>query len=275
MGAGAARARGRRLGGVADPTAGRPDGERLSMQTPGRVLVVVPTYNERDNLPLIARRIRAAVPEAHLLVADDNSPDRTGEVADELAAADDHVHVLHRKGKQGLGAAYIAGFRWGLDEGYDVVVEMDADGSHQPEELPKLLEALADGADLAIGSRWVPGGKVVDWPARREFLSRGANLYVRLMLGLPVRDATAGYRAYRRSTLEKIGLSDVESQGYCFQVDLTLRTVRHGLRAAEVPITFVERTIGHSKMSGKVVAEALWRVTVWGVAGLPRRLRRR
>lgn len=244
------------------------------METTGRVLVVVPTYNERDNLPLIAERIRAAVPEAHLLVADDNSPDGTGEVADELAAADDHIHVLHRPGKQGLGAAYIAGFRWGLAAGYDVLVEMDADGSHQPEELPKLLEAVADGADLAIGSRWVPGGKVVDWPARREFLSRGANVYVRLMLGLHVRDATAGFRAYRAATLEKIGLSDVDSQGYCFQVDLTLRTARDGLRVTEVPITFVERTVGTSKMSGRVVSEALWRVTLWGLTGLPRRLRR-
>ncbi|GGK95421.1 dolichol-phosphate mannosyltransferase [Planomonospora parontospora subsp. parontospora] len=240
----------------------------------GRVLVIVPTYNERENLPVIVERVRAAVPEAHLLVADDASPDGTGEIADALAAEDDHVHVLHRPGKQGLGAAYIAGFRWGLAEGYDVLVEMDADGSHQPEELPKLLHALADGADLSIGSRWVPGGKVVNWPGSREFLSRGANVYTRMMLGMPVRDATAGFRAYRASTLEKIGLDDVESQGYCFQVDLTLRTVRHGLRVAEVPITFVERTVGASKMSRDVIAEALWRVTLWGVTGLPRRLRR-
>ncbi|MFI6316141.1 polyprenol monophosphomannose synthase [Nonomuraea sp. NPDC050556] len=243
-------------------------------QMPGRVLVVVPTYNERENLPLIAARVRAALPEAHLLVADDSSPDGTGQIADELAAADDHIHVLHRPGKQGLGAAYIDAFRWAMHEGYEVLVEMDADGSHQPEELPKLLEALGEGADLAIGSRWVPGGKVVNWPASREFLSRGANVYVRLMLGLPVRDATAGFRAYRAATLEKIGLSDVESQGYCFQVDLTLRTARNGLRIAEVPITFVERTIGHSKMSRKIITEALWRVTVWGVTGLPARLRR-
>ncbi|MFI6503666.1 polyprenol monophosphomannose synthase [Nonomuraea typhae] len=245
------------------------------METLGRVLIVVPTYNERDNLPLIAQRIRAAVPDAHLMVADDNSPDGTGEVADGLAAADDHVHVLHRPGKQGLGAAYIAAFRWGMSEGYDVLVEMDADGSHQPEELPKLLEALAEGADLAIGSRWVPGGKVVNWPFHREFLSRGANVYVRLILGLPIRDATAGFRAYRASTLEKVGITGVESQGYCFQVDLTLRTVRNGLRAREVPITFVERVNGVSKMSGKIITEALWRVTLWGVTGLPSRLRRR
>jgi dolichol-phosphate mannosyltransferase len=151
---------------------------------------------------------------------------------------------------------------------------MDADGSHQPEELPKLLEALGDGADLAIGSRWVPGGKVVNWPTSREFLSRGANVYTRMMLGVPVRDATAGFRAYRAATLEKIDLSDVESQGYCFQVDLTLRTVRDGLRIAEVPITFVDRTTGASKMNRAIVAEALWRVTVWGVSGLPQRLRR-
>ncbi|MEV6985901.1 polyprenol monophosphomannose synthase [Sphaerisporangium sp. NPDC051017] len=239
----------------------------------GRVLVIVPTYNERENLPVIAARLRAAVPDVHLLVADDNSPDGTGDVADELAAADDHVHVLHRPGKQGLGAAYIAGFRWGLAEGYDVMVEMDADGSHRPEELPKLLEALAGGADLVIGSRWVPGGETVNWPVGRELLSRGANTYARLMLGVPVRDTTAGFRAYRASALEKIGLDDVRSEGYCFQVDLTLRTVRGGLRVAEVPITFVERTAGASKMSRAIVAEALWRVTVWGVSGLPGRVR--
>ncbi|ETK37997.1 polyprenol monophosphomannose synthase [Microbispora sp. ATCC PTA-5024] len=244
-------------------------------RTPGRVLVIVPTYNERENLPVIARRLRSALPDVHLLIADDDSPDGTGRIADELAEQDDHVHVLHRPRKQGLGAAYIAGFRWGLNEGYDVLVEMDADGSHQPEELHKLLDAVADGADLAIGSRWVPGGKVVNWPFRRELLSRGANVYVRTMLGIPVRDATAGFRAYRASTLEKIGLDDVESQGYCFQVDLTLRTVRQGLRAAEVPITFVERTVGASKMSRDIILEAYWRVTVWGIAGLRDRFRQR
>jgi dolichol-phosphate mannosyltransferase len=240
-----------------------------------RVLVIVPTYNERENLPLIAARLRAALPEAHLLVADDCSPDGTGEIADGLAAGDDHVHVLHRPGKQGLGAAYIAGFRWGLAQGFDVLVEMDADGSHRPEELPKLLDALADGADLVIGSRWVPGGKVMNWPASRELLSRGANTYARIMLGMPVRDATAGFRAYRAATLEKVGLDDVMSQGYCFQVDLTLRTIRQGLRVAEVPITFVDRIVGASKMSRAVVLEALWRVTAWGLSSLPQRLRRR
>ncbi|MEU6415553.1 polyprenol monophosphomannose synthase [Microbispora sp. NPDC046933] len=244
-------------------------------RTPGRVLVIVPTYNERENLPMITRRLREALPDVHLLVADDNSPDGTGRVADELAEADDHVHVLHRTSKQGLGAAYIAGFRWGLAEGYDVLVEMDADGSHQPEELHKLLDAVTDGADLAIGSRWVPGGKTVNWPFSRELLSRGANTYVRLVLGIPVRDATAGFRAYRAATLEKIGLDDVESQGYCFQVDLTLRTVRQGLRVTEMPITFVERTVGSSKMSRKIIFEAFWRIAVWGVTGFGDRFRPR
>ncbi|GIH48072.1 polyprenol monophosphomannose synthase [Microbispora rosea] len=244
-------------------------------RTPGRVLVIVPTYNERENLPLITRRLREALPDVHLLVADDNSPDGTGRIADELAEADDHIHVMHRTSKQGLGAAYIAGFRWGLAEGYDVLVEMDADGSHQPEQLHKLLDAVADGADLAIGSRWVPGGKTVNWPFSRELLSRGANTYVRLVLGIPVRDATAGFRAYRAATLEKIGLDDVESQGYCFQVDLTLRTVRQGLRVTEMPITFVERTVGSSKMSRKIIFEAFWRVAIWGVAGLGERFRPR
>ncbi|MEV7804858.1 polyprenol monophosphomannose synthase [Microbispora sp. NPDC088329] len=244
-------------------------------QTPGRVLVIVPTYNERENLPMITRRLREALPDVHLLVADDNSPDGTGRIADELAEADDHVHVLHRTSKQGLGAAYIAGFRWGLAEGYDVLVEMDADGSHQPEELHKLLDAVSHGADLAIGSRWIPGGKTVNWPFSRELLSRGANTYVRLVLGIPVSDATAGFRAYRAATLEKIGLDDVESQGYCFQVDLTLRTVRQGLRVVEKPITFVERTVGTSKMSRKIILEAFWRVAVWGVTGYADRFRPR
>lgn len=244
-------------------------------QTLGRVLVIVPTYNERDNLPRIVERLRSALPDADLLVADDNSPDGTGKIADEIAERDDHVHVLHRPGKQGLGAAYIAGFQWGLDRDYDVLVEIDADGSHQPEELHKLLAAVEGGADLAIGSRWVPGGKVVNWPTSREFLSRGANTYTRIMLGMPVRDATAGFRAYRATTLRKIGVEGVQSQGYCFQVDLTLRTVREGLRITEVPITFVDRAVGQSKMSRDVMTEALWRISVWGVTGLPGRLRRR
>jgi dolichol-phosphate mannosyltransferase len=230
-----------------------------------RVLVVVPTYDELENLPLTLGRIRAAVPSAHVLVADDASPDGTGDVADTWAARDDHVHVLHRPGKAGLGAAYIDGFRWGLAQGYDVLVEMDADGSHQPEQLPSLLERVADGADLALGSRWVPGGSVVNWPRHREVLSRGGNLYARLALGVPLRDATGGYRAFRAAALEKIGMDDVQSQGYCFQVDLALRAVQAGLRVDEVPITFVEREFGASKMSQAIVVEALVRVTQWGV----------
>jgi dolichol-phosphate mannosyltransferase len=172
--------------------------------------------------------------------------------------------VLHRPGKAGLGAAYIDGFRWGLAEGFDVLVEMDADGSHQPEQLPSLLERIADGADLALGSRWVAGGSVVNWPRHREILSRGGNLYTRLALGVPLRDATGGYRALRAAALEKIGMNDVESQGYCFQVDLAWRAVQAGLRVDEVPITFVERELGASKMSQAIVAEALVRVTQWG-----------
>lgn len=230
-----------------------------------RVLVIVPTYDERENLPLVLARIRAAVPDARVLVADDASPDGTGAVADEWAARDDHVHVLHRPGKAGLGAAYIDGFRWGLANGYEVLVEMDADGSHPPEQLPSLLERIADGADLVLGSRWVPGGSVLNWPRYREVLSRGGNLYARLALGVPLHDATGGYRAFRATALEKIGMDDVESQGYCFQVDLAWRAVQAGLRVDEVPITFVEREHGSSKMSQAIVAEALVRVTGWGV----------
>ncbi len=229
----------------------------------GRIVVIVPTYNERENLPLITARVRAAVPEAHVLVADDNSPDGTGAIADGLAADDDHVHVMHRKGKEGLGAAYLAGFDWALDNGYDVVVEMDADGSHQPEQLPRLLAALRD-ADLVLGSRWVPGGSVVNWPKSREALSRGGSLYTRLMLGVPMRDATGGYRAFRADTLRTLDLVGVESAGYCFQVELGWRAVKAGMRVREVPIEFVERELGDSKMSQRIVLEALWRVTVWG-----------
>jgi len=232
--------------------------------TVGRVLVVTPTFNERDNLAELVRRLRTAVPAADLLVVDDASPDGTGELADDLAAGDEHVHVLHRAAKTGLGTAYLAGFRWGLDQGYDVLVEIDADCSHAPEQLPELLEALAD-ADLVLGSRWVPGGSVVDWPARRRLLSRGGNAYARLLLGVPVRDATGGYRAYRRQVLEAIPFDDVASQGYCFQVDLLWRTWRNGFRVVEVPIRFTERVAGVSKMNRSIVAEALWQVTVWGI----------
>jgi dolichol-phosphate mannosyltransferase len=228
----------------------------------GRVLVLTPTYNERHNLPLIVARLRAAVPKADVLVIDDGSPDGTGDLADELAASDPAVHVMHRADKTGLGSAYVEGFRWGLAEGYDVLVEMDADGSHQPEQLPQLLDALAD-ADLVLGSRWVPGGSVSDWPAHRKVLSRGGNAYVRIALGLGLRDATGGFRAFRREVLEGIDLSTVESHGYCFQVDLAWRALRQGARVTEQPIAFVERVHGRSKMSGSIVREALWKVTVW------------
>jgi dolichol-phosphate mannosyltransferase len=229
----------------------------------GKIVVLIPTYNERENLAQIVSRLRAAVPEADVLVLDDSSPDGTGLIADRLAADDSQVRVLHRKGKQGLGTAYLAGFAWGLERGYDVMVEMDADGSHQPEQLPTLLAALSN-ADLALGSRWVPGGSVVNWPLSRKALSLGGNLYVRVLLGMPIGDATGGFRAFRASTLRTLDLHDVSSQGYCFQVDLAWRAIRAGLRVVEVPITFVERTAGDSKMSQDIVNESLRNITKWG-----------
>jgi dolichol-phosphate mannosyltransferase len=239
-----------------DPPTGRP--------ALGQVLVIIPTFNEAENVEDIVGRVRQSAPGADVLVIDDNSPDGTGKLADALAAADDQVHVLHRPAKNGLGAAYLAGFHWALSREYGVMVEMDADGSHQPEDLPRMLTALAD-ADLVLGSRWVPGGAVVNWPKRRLFLSRGGNTYARVALGVPIRDITGGYRAFRRGTLLGLDLDDVASQGYCFQVDLAWQAVRHGFRVVEVPITFVERVHGSSKMSGGIVREALWRVTGWGI----------
>lgn len=238
----------------------------------GRVLVVLPTYNEVDNLEWIVGLLHAEVPEVDVLVVDDGSPDGTGELADRLAAAGDRVHVLHRRSKQGLGAAYLAGFRLALDRGYDVVAEMDADGSHQPAQLPDLLAALR-GADLVIGSRWIPGGSVVNWPWRRRALSVAGNAYTRLLLGIPVRDATAGFRVFRRATLERLDLSGVRSQGYVFQADLAFRTLRAGLRVVEVPIEFVERVRGASKMTPRIAVESLLRITRWGLAVRLGRLR--
>jgi dolichol-phosphate mannosyltransferase len=238
--------------------------EQRSFGPLGKVLVIIPTYNEAENVKPIVTRVRAAVPDADVLIADDNSPDGTGKLADELAGADGQVHVLHRRGKEGLGAAYLAGFRWGIEHGYGVLVEMDADGSHQPEELPRLLTALKS-ADLVLGSRWIPGGRVVNWPKSREFLSRGGSTYSRLMLDVAIRDVTGGYRAFRKETLEGLGMAEVASAGYCFQVDLAWRAVKAGFHVVEVPITFVERERGDSKMSRSIVAEALWRVTAWGV----------
>lgn len=220
---------------------------------------------------MVLNRLHDAVPDADALVVDDNSPDGTGALADELAAADRWLHVLHRPRKAGLGAAYVAGFRWALERGYDVMVEMDADGSHAPEDLPRLLDALAThtdaagGADVVLGSRYVPGGRVVNWAPYREWLSRGGNYYSRLALGVDLTDLTGGYRAYRRHVLDGIDLNTVASQGYCFQVDLAWRSVRGGFSVMEVPIVFTEREQGRSKMTSAIVLEAFWRVTAWGI----------
>ncbi len=243
----------------------------------GRVLVVIPTYNERESLPGTLAGVRRWAPDVDVLIVDDSSPDGTGRLAEELAAADttgtgctaEHprrpgaVHVLHRADKQGLGPAYVAGFGWGAERGYDVLVEMDADGSHRAEDLPALLARSAE-SDLVIGSRWVRGGRVQNWPLRRQALSRAANVYARVAMGLPVRDATAGFRAYRTDALRAVDLGSVASHGYCFQIDMTWRLLRSGGRVVEVPITFVEREHGTSKMSRDIVLEALVRVTVWG-----------
>jgi dolichol-phosphate mannosyltransferase len=239
-----------------------------------RLLMVVPTYDEADNLAWLVGRILATVPDADVLVVDDSSPDGTGAIADRMAAQDPRIQVLHRPTKEGLGKAYLAGFRWALAHDYDVIGEIDADGSHQPEQLPGLLAALED-ADLVIGSRWVPGGSVTNWAITRELLSRGGNLYTRLLLGIDVRDATAGYRLFRRTTLEKIDLDDVSSYGYVFQADLAFRTLRAGLRVVEVPIEFVERVRGDSKMTRDVATESLRRITRWGLSERRRQLRER
>ncbi len=230
-----------------------------------RVLTIIPTYNELESLPKTLSRLRAAAPHVDVLIADDNSPDGTGGIADDFAAADPQVHVLHRAGKAGLGAAYLAGFAWGLEAGYDVLVEMDADGSHQPEQLPLLLEAVDQGADLVLGSRWIPGGKVVNWPLHRKLISTCGSLYSRILLGISVRDITGGYRAFRRTTLEALDLAAVDSVGYGFQVDMLWRVCQKGMKVVEVPITFVEREFGASKMSGNIVQEAMFNVTKWGL----------
>ncbi|KGJ81147.1 dolichol-phosphate mannosyltransferase [Cryobacterium roopkundense] len=230
-------------------------------------LVIIPTYNECENIPLIVARVRASVPAAHVLVVDDSSPDGTGVLADELSAADAAVHVLHRHDKTGLGAAYLDGFGWGLSHGYDQLVQLDADGSHLPEQLPDLLAAAAT-ADVVMGSRWVPGGAVKNWPWHRRALSRGGSIYSRALLRLPQRDVTGGFRVYSAHALDSMKLSSVESLGYCFQIDMLLHAVRARLTVVEVPITFVERTLGSSKMSGRIVIEAMGRVTLWGMTGM-------
>src|SRR6201988_5329183 len=248
---------------------------RVPGNRPGqRVLVIIPTFNELENLPVIHRRLKDACPGVHLLIVDDGSPDCTGELADELAADDPgRTHVMHRTAKDGLGAAYLAGFAWGLSRDYSVLVEMDADGSHAPEQLHRLLDAVDAGADLAIGSRYVEGGAVRNWPKRRWALSWTANTYARLALGIGVHDITAGYRAYRREVLQKIDVDAVNSQGYCFQIDLTWRAVCNGFVIVELPITFTERELGVSKMSGSNIREALAKVAKWGIDGRRTRAR--
>ena len=233
-------------------------------------VVCIPTYNERENLPRILTRLFDANPGVQALVIDDGSPDGTGAIADELAATDPRISVLHRTEKAGLGAAYRAGFGHALANGADVIVEMDADGSHAPEQLPSLLAALPN-ADLVLGSRWVRGGAVENWPLHRKLLSRGGNLYARLLLRVPIHDITGGYRVFRASTLRTIGYEQVASQGYVFQVDMAYRTLQAGLRVVEVPITFVERVYGDSKMSQRIVREAMLQVTRWGLRSLFRR----
>lgn len=229
----------------------------------GKVLVIIPTYNEGENIAWIIERLRTSVPAAHILVVDDNSPDGTGRIADDLAAADEHIHVLHRKGKEGLSAAYLAGFRWGLERDYDVLVEHDADGSHQPEQLHRLLDALVEGADMVKGSRWVRGGSVVNWSKSRELLSRAGSLWTRLMLGMPVKDVTGGLNAFKADTLRAI-IDDVGAQGFGIQRDLTWYTYQQGLKVVEVPIDFRERERGNSKMTSDVFVEALKQTTVMG-----------
>jgi dolichol-phosphate mannosyltransferase len=241
-------------------------------------LVIVPTYNEIENLTEITSRILAASDRVHILVVDDNSPDGTGKLADELAAATSRIRVLHRARKSGLGDAYRAGFAWGLDAGYEFLVEMDGDGSHRPEQLPDLLAAVdpasGRGADVVLGSRWVSGGGAPNWAMRRALLSRAGSFYARCALGLPYRDVTGGYRVFRASALERIDYATIQSQGYCFQIEMAWRAHEARLRIVEVPIQFAERENGTSKMSMGIVVEAVVRVSLWGVTGLPQRLTR-
>ena len=231
-------------------------------------IVVIPTYNEIDNLVPIVRGVHAAVPGADVLVVDDASPDGTGALADRLAAADPRLHVLHRNAKEGLGAAYRAGFRWALDRGYAVIAQMDADGSHAPEHLPSMLAALAVH-DVVLGSRYVPGGELVGWPWHRLALSRVGNAYARSLLRMRVADVTGGYRAFRAPVLECIGVDDLDAGGYCFQIEVAWRCVRSGADVVEVPIRFAERERGTSKMSRAIVVEALLRTTRWGLGRGP------
>lgn len=244
--------------------------KRRHLMSAKRILIVVPTYNERDNLPIVVDAVFAIRPETHILVVDDASPDGTGRLADEIAARDSRVHVVHRAGKRGLGTAYVEGFQWGLDQAYEVFVEMDADMSHDPRYLSPLLAALDDGADVAVGSRNIPDGGVEGWGIGRQFLSKGGSLYSRIVLGVNVRDLTTGFKAYKRHALEMIDLKSVRSNGYSFQIETTYRALRKGLRVVEIPIVFVDRRVGQSKMSRKIFAEAVgvvWKLRLEALFG--------
>jgi len=242
------------------------------MMTPNQILVVMPTYREALTLETAVRELFVHNADVDLLIVDDNSPDGTGALAEALARDDQRISVLHREQKQGLGPAYLAGFAWGTSRGYEFLIEMDADGSHRAIDLPRLI-AAAPNADLVIGSRWVPGGSVVNWPLHRRLISRIGNLYVNLMLGVGVKDMTAGFRVFRASFLNRLELADVAAYGYSFQVEMAWRSIMAGGRVVEVPITFVEREFGQSKMTMGIVAEALWLVTKWGLRRLTGRKR--
>ncbi|HEV2124521.1 MAG TPA: polyprenol monophosphomannose synthase [Chloroflexota bacterium] len=237
-----------------------------------RALVVVPTYNESENLPRLLPAILAQDPRLEVLVVDDASPDGTGIVADQIGRTERRVHVLHRGGKLGLGTAYLAGFRWGLEQGYDVIFEMDADFSHDPSHLPQFLEAI-ETYDVVLGSRYLQGRvTVVNWPMGRLLLSYFANLYARWVTGLPIADATGGFKCFRSNVLSAIDLDSVESNGYAFQIEVSFRAWKKGFRIAEIPITFVDRDTGESKMSKHIVREAVWRVWQLRLLSLMRRV---
>lgn len=230
-----------------------------------QVLVVIPTYNESENIDRVLRRVRGALPDATVLVVDDGSPDGTGDIAEKVGAEIGNIEILRRAEKSGLGSAYRAGFRWGLDRGFDVCVEMDADLSHDPDALPDLVAPLGKGFELVIGSRYVPGGSIPNWAWHRRLLSRGGNVYASILLGLGVTDSTAGFRAYSASVLNRIALDDIRAEGYGFQIEMTYQAKRAGAPIVEVPIRFVDRTEGESKMSTFIVVEALGLVTWWGI----------
>lgn len=244
-----------------------------------KTLVIVPTYNEKENISSLLSRVRSAASQCHILVVDDASPDGTGDIVEDLRRDDDHLHILHRTKKDGLGAAYREAMAWALTQNYEYIVQMDADGSHLPEQLPSLLDAVQKthnaktrlknspqykGADVVIGSRWITGGSIVNWPFHRIVISRAGSFYARIMLGLPFSDITGGYRIFTASALKLISFQDVESQGYCFQIDMLKRAYQAGLQVAESPITFIEREYGVSKMSGRIIIEAMFRTTLWG-----------